>query len=448
MASAPATVVIVEDSDDVREYLSLLCETDGWRTVTCDSEEQAFQAVQQERPELLITDVMLGMSSGLDLITHLRSDLPPPLPPIIVISGFDHYQAEAIARGADAFIPKPFDSDTLRATISTVLGHECVTENARDQAIRRSQQLRAEAHEAARVALLRLRRNIVDFERRASWSAVFLARYLGVGEAVVALLDDQGLRVMQATNPEHWPPNELFELPLCMDILETNSTLAVPDLAALSARARRRDGVPVRFFTGAPLRAGKVAVGVTCLLSDRVVPIEAEDLGLLHYFARRGSALLTADRPEIGPVFSSEGLITRPLLNFLVASELRRAQHEDLALRLLACAGEAPRLDLGSRTALAELGSDRYALLVSRPNERITRRETLALVHHAIDQRPPRAGILLSIEGDALGAFSADDILRYADVALEQRLRRGDQTVDQLLIRRQPLEHEPAPWAG
>ena len=109
-------VLLVEDSDDLRQVLEDLLRQEGYRVHGCDNADTAFEMARVERPAVVVTDIGLGATSGLDLITRLRSDLPPPTPPIIACSGFPGYATEARNRGAQTFIDKPFAIESLLDT--------------------------------------------------------------------------------------------------------------------------------------------------------------------------------------------------------------------------------------------------------------------------------------------------------------------------------------------
>ena len=67
MAGPRARILVVEDAEEVRELLVLLLEGAGFSVVSCEDADRAFVLVQRERPDLVLTDLMLGAWSGLDL---------------------------------------------------------------------------------------------------------------------------------------------------------------------------------------------------------------------------------------------------------------------------------------------------------------------------------------------------------------------------------------------
>ena len=74
MTPAKTSIVILQDLDHLRELIGFMFERDGFRVVTCSDADSGFEAVRGECPDAVLTDLMLGASSGLELITRLRSD--------------------------------------------------------------------------------------------------------------------------------------------------------------------------------------------------------------------------------------------------------------------------------------------------------------------------------------------------------------------------------------
>ena len=69
-----ATILIVDDEPDMRFLLKLVFEAAGHRIVQANHGVAALERVQESRPDLIVTDVMMPMLDGLGLIERLRSD--------------------------------------------------------------------------------------------------------------------------------------------------------------------------------------------------------------------------------------------------------------------------------------------------------------------------------------------------------------------------------------
>src|SRR5215831_3055197 len=106
-------ILLVDDSVDIREVYQQILEAAGYEVATAASGEEAFARAKAERFDLILSDVVMAGMDGLDLVSHLRSDLAPPLPPIILWSGFDITEAEALRRGALMFVRKPVTQEDV-----------------------------------------------------------------------------------------------------------------------------------------------------------------------------------------------------------------------------------------------------------------------------------------------------------------------------------------------
>jgi two-component system chemotaxis response regulator CheY len=112
-----ATILIVDDEPDMRFLLKLVFEAAGHRIVQAGHGAVALEHVQESRPDLIVTDVMMPILDGLGLIERLRSDPATDTIPILVLSS--HSRA---VPGADAALAKPFRPHEVPATGLALIG--------------------------------------------------------------------------------------------------------------------------------------------------------------------------------------------------------------------------------------------------------------------------------------------------------------------------------------
>ena len=113
------TILVVDDSDDLRELYETLLEYEGYEVKTASSAEEALKIVRSWWPSLVITDIFMPGIGGLELITCLRSNFAPPIPPIIAFSGVSGAKDEALKRGAARFETKPVGPEELLRIVET-----------------------------------------------------------------------------------------------------------------------------------------------------------------------------------------------------------------------------------------------------------------------------------------------------------------------------------------
>lgn len=118
----PATLLIIEDEERMRRLLELILKQEGYDLVLASSGEEGIRLLTNEhRIDLIITDLQLGASSGLDVLEsaqRLRPDVP-----VLIITGFGTVKSavDAMRKGAYDYISKPVDHDELKIVIARAL---------------------------------------------------------------------------------------------------------------------------------------------------------------------------------------------------------------------------------------------------------------------------------------------------------------------------------------
>jgi CheY-like chemotaxis protein len=112
-------VLLVEDDPDTREMYSEYLSYSGLTVTEAATGRRALERAQQERPDVVVTDIAMPEMDGLELSRRLRAHAPTHDVPIIAVSG----QASDRAReaGADVVLDKPCEPDRLLHVIEDVL---------------------------------------------------------------------------------------------------------------------------------------------------------------------------------------------------------------------------------------------------------------------------------------------------------------------------------------
>jgi DNA-binding NarL/FixJ family response regulator len=125
-APGRSTVFIVDDHAMFREGLRALIEHDPGLTVCGDSPDAAtaMEAIRRLTPDVVIVDITLADSSGLDLVKNLRSDFEDL--PVLVVSMHEEtlYAERALRAGAMGYVMKNEPGKTVTAAIHSVLRGE------------------------------------------------------------------------------------------------------------------------------------------------------------------------------------------------------------------------------------------------------------------------------------------------------------------------------------
>lgn len=118
-----ATILVVEDNADMRNYVSGVLQRMGHQILTARNGAEGFQVVQSHRPNLIITDLMMPMVSGLEMIGMIRQDEALRGIPIILLTAKadEDTRLEGAEKGADAYLSKPFNNRELVAEVRNLL---------------------------------------------------------------------------------------------------------------------------------------------------------------------------------------------------------------------------------------------------------------------------------------------------------------------------------------
>ena len=121
-------ILVVEDDEATRAFLAENLRADGFRVASAASAGEGLRAIEVRRPALVLLDLMLDGSSGLDVLDRVRasdglgSRIDSQLP-VIVLSGRcgDTDRVRSLQRGADDHVGKPFSYPELLARLRAVL---------------------------------------------------------------------------------------------------------------------------------------------------------------------------------------------------------------------------------------------------------------------------------------------------------------------------------------
>ena len=115
-------VLVVEDDADTRTLLHYILEHRGFEVIEAEGAEAALQILHERRPDLILTDLMMPVMDGVELIHRLRLREELSDVPIVAMSAHSNdHLAKAYDHGATAMISKPFDVINLVNTLDGLL---------------------------------------------------------------------------------------------------------------------------------------------------------------------------------------------------------------------------------------------------------------------------------------------------------------------------------------
>jgi CheY-like chemotaxis protein len=109
-------ILVVDDEPDQRFLLRRIFERAGHEVSDATDGAAALRAVRESAPDLVVTDMMMPVMSGVELVRCLRGDPATAHIPILAASGDSH-----LAGAADAVLAKPYDVRHLLAVAEALL---------------------------------------------------------------------------------------------------------------------------------------------------------------------------------------------------------------------------------------------------------------------------------------------------------------------------------------
>lgn len=116
-----AQIVIAEDEFLIADVLSIMLEEAGYEVQTAPHGLAALSLVKEKRPDLLITDFMMPLMTGLELAQALRADDRLSSIPIILMSGAQASIGRSHPDMFDDVLDKPYDEARLLRAVESAL---------------------------------------------------------------------------------------------------------------------------------------------------------------------------------------------------------------------------------------------------------------------------------------------------------------------------------------
>lgn len=113
-------ILVVENDANVRELAAIFLRGAGHTVAFADHAVAALASIEQDRPDVVITEILLKKMDGLSLCRHIKENLAAPALPVIVMSILAA-TVRSHEAGADLFLKKPLIQHRLVDAVSSVL---------------------------------------------------------------------------------------------------------------------------------------------------------------------------------------------------------------------------------------------------------------------------------------------------------------------------------------
>lgn len=128
--SAKELILVVDDDPDLVDMVSTKLEANNYRIVKAYDGNQAWEKIRQEKPDMVIMDVMMPNKDGYETCDEIKKDPKYKDIPVVLLTAvvdnlpttsYTHHSGKTTL--ADDFIPKPIDLDKLVGIVQENLGH-------------------------------------------------------------------------------------------------------------------------------------------------------------------------------------------------------------------------------------------------------------------------------------------------------------------------------------
>ncbi|MCU0535935.1 MAG: response regulator transcription factor [Hydrococcus sp. Prado102] len=135
--SDKSKLLLVDDEPGVRESVQAYLEdSDEFNVKVASNANEAWDFLQRETPDLVISDIMMPQVDGYQFLKQLREDPRFKTLPVVFLTarGMTSDRIQGYDAGCDAYLPKPFDPDELESIVKNVLKRRKIATEANGEA--------------------------------------------------------------------------------------------------------------------------------------------------------------------------------------------------------------------------------------------------------------------------------------------------------------------------
>ena len=119
----PATILVVDDDPVILQLLQVNFEMEGFIVITAADGREGVERTKADRPDIVVSDVMMPRMSGIELVAELKADPATAGIPVLLLTA-KAQQADVksgLEQGADDYVTKPFEPLDLVDRVNRLL---------------------------------------------------------------------------------------------------------------------------------------------------------------------------------------------------------------------------------------------------------------------------------------------------------------------------------------
>lgn len=143
-----ARILVIDDEESVRRSLALVLEDEGYAVDVAENGQEAIKKSKANFYNLALVDIRLPDMDGINLLSQMRETIPKMIK--VIITGYPSLDnsIEAVNKGADGYIVKPYSMENLLRTIKEHLQKQQKAKKFDEEKVKEFIEARAEEHEA------------------------------------------------------------------------------------------------------------------------------------------------------------------------------------------------------------------------------------------------------------------------------------------------------------
>jgi DNA-binding NtrC family response regulator len=179
------TILVVDDEKNTREGLKKFLEGMNYDVFTAESAEEALRLIDQERPDIVLTDIRMPRTDGIALLEKIKAKYPEISVIVLTAYGTVENAVKAMKMGAFHYLMKPINLEELEFLIKKALTHQSLQQENREL---RKELFRERFEEGDIIARSQKMKKVLDMVDRAapSRSTVLLEGESGTGKELLA----------------------------------------------------------------------------------------------------------------------------------------------------------------------------------------------------------------------------------------------------------------------
>ncbi len=131
-------LLLVDDEPGIRESVQAYLEdNEAWKVTVASNAEEAWQTIEAQIPDLIISDIMMPEVNGYEFLAKIREDPRYRSIPVVFLTarGMTSDRIQGYESGCDAYLSKPFDPEELEAIVKNLLSKTKVNAGGGDSSV-------------------------------------------------------------------------------------------------------------------------------------------------------------------------------------------------------------------------------------------------------------------------------------------------------------------------